>query len=40
MGLKYDVPFMLASVNADVIRWIEDPSSDLGFTRIDSNKYQ
>ncbi|XP_026283813.2 hemocyte protein-glutamine gamma-glutamyltransferase-like [Frankliniella occidentalis] len=39
VGLKYDVPFMLASVNADVIRWIEDPSSDLGFTRIDSNKY-
>lgn len=39
VGLKYDVPFMLASVNADVIRWLEDPSSDLGFTRIDSNKY-
>lgn len=39
VGLKYDVPFMLASVNADVIRWLEDPTSDLGFTRIDSNKY-
>ncbi|GLH05666.1 Annulin [Gryllus bimaculatus] len=41
VGLNYDVPFLLAEVNADVMRWKRDVSgeSDLGYERIDSNKY-
>nr|CAD7596481.1 unnamed protein product [Timema genevievae] len=39
VGFSYDVPFLLASVNADLFRWKEDPESDRGYTKISSNKY-
>lgn len=39
VGYNYDVTFMLASVNADLMRWIEDPDSEMGFRKIDCNKY-
>ncbi|XP_012266223.1 hemocyte protein-glutamine gamma-glutamyltransferase-like [Athalia rosae] len=39
VGYNYDVPFMLASVNADLMRWKEDPTSDFGWSKIDCNKY-
>ena len=38
--LPYDVPFVLAEVNADVVRWHEDKSSETGFTRISTNNYK
>lgn len=40
VGYNFDVGFMLASVNADLMRWKEDPTCDLGFTKIYCNKYQ
>ncbi|KAK9308630.1 hypothetical protein QLX08_001476 [Tetragonisca angustula] len=39
VGYNYDVTFMLASVNADLMRWMEDPDSELGYRKIDCNKY-
>ncbi|XP_060519546.1 hemocyte protein-glutamine gamma-glutamyltransferase isoform X2 [Cylas formicarius] len=39
VGFNFDVPFMIASVNADLMRWKEDPQCDIGFTRIYCNKY-
>lgn len=40
VGLKYDVPFMIASVNADLMKWRKDETCPSGFKRIDCNKYQ
>lgn len=40
MGYNFDVGFMVASVNADLMRWKEDPDNDLGFSKIYCNKYQ
>jgi transglutaminase 1 len=40
VGFNYDVGFMVASVNADVMRWKEDNTRELGFARIYTNKYQ
>ena len=40
VGFSYDVAFMVASVNADVMRWKEDSTRELGFARIYTNKYQ
>ncbi|XP_033341899.2 hemocyte protein-glutamine gamma-glutamyltransferase [Megalopta genalis] len=39
VGYNYDVTFMVASVNADLMRWKEDPESDFGYSKIDCNKY-
>ncbi|XP_003707216.3 hemocyte protein-glutamine gamma-glutamyltransferase-like isoform X1 [Megachile rotundata] len=39
VGYNYDVTFMIASVNADLMRWKEDPESELGYSKIDCNKY-
>lgn len=39
VGYNYDVTFMLASVNADLMRWMEDPDTELGYRKIDCNKY-
>lgn len=39
-GVNYDVEFMLASVNADMMRWRKDPYSDTGFSVVDTNNYQ
>ncbi|XP_017761962.1 PREDICTED: hemocyte protein-glutamine gamma-glutamyltransferase-like, partial [Eufriesea mexicana] len=39
VGYNYDVTFMLASVNADLMRWMEDSESELGYRKIDCNKY-
>ncbi|XP_045105578.1 hemocyte protein-glutamine gamma-glutamyltransferase-like [Portunus trituberculatus] len=38
MELKYDVPFVLAEVNADVVHWQEDEDAQDGFRKIFSNK--
>lgn len=38
-GFRYDVPFLVASVNADLVRWKEDSASDLGYAKIDTNNY-
>nr|XP_023026500.1 hemocyte protein-glutamine gamma-glutamyltransferase-like [Leptinotarsa decemlineata] len=39
VGFNYDVGFMVASVNADLMRWKEDSKNVLGYTRIYCNKY-
>ncbi|CAG9856791.1 unnamed protein product [Phyllotreta striolata] len=39
VGFNYDVGFMVASVNADLMRWKEDKSNVLGYQRIYCNKY-
>ncbi|KAG8222477.1 hypothetical protein J437_LFUL000839 [Ladona fulva] len=39
VSYNYDVPFVLAEVNADLIRWKEDPASELGYEKIESHKY-
>ncbi|KAK9887114.1 hypothetical protein WA026_020561 [Henosepilachna vigintioctopunctata] len=39
VGYNYDVSFMVASVNADVLRWKEDPNHVLGYSKIYCNKY-
>ncbi|KAL3284529.1 hypothetical protein HHI36_018687 [Cryptolaemus montrouzieri] len=36
---NYDVEFMVSSVNADVLRWKEDPHHVLGYSKIYCNKY-
>ncbi|XP_045463514.1 hemocyte protein-glutamine gamma-glutamyltransferase-like [Harmonia axyridis] len=36
---NYDVEFMVSSVNADVLRWKEDPHHVLGYAKIYCNKY-
>ncbi|XP_045598315.1 hemocyte protein-glutamine gamma-glutamyltransferase [Procambarus clarkii] len=38
MELKYDVPFVLAEVNADVVRWKEDKDSQDGFKKLFADK--
>lgn len=40
VGLAYDVPFLVATVNADYIKWKKDPSSEIGFSKLYCNKYQ
>lgn len=40
VGLNHDVGFMLASVNADLMRWKQDNKSVFGFSKIYCNKYQ
>ena len=40
VGFRYDVPFLVASVNADLVRWKEDTAAALGYTKIDTNNYQ
>ncbi|OWR55378.1 hemocyte protein-glutamine gamma-glutamyltransferase [Danaus plexippus plexippus] len=39
IGISYDVEFMLASVNADLMRWRHDPQSESGFSVVDTNNY-
>ncbi|XP_045502285.1 hemocyte protein-glutamine gamma-glutamyltransferase-like [Colias croceus] len=39
IGLGYDVEFMLASVNADLMRWRRDPEEETGFSMVDTNNY-
>ncbi|XP_045452766.1 hemocyte protein-glutamine gamma-glutamyltransferase-like [Melitaea cinxia] len=39
IGLNHDVEFMLASVNADLMRWRKDPDSESGFSMVDTNNY-
>ncbi|XP_031346704.1 hemocyte protein-glutamine gamma-glutamyltransferase-like [Photinus pyralis] len=39
VGFNYDVAFMVASVNADLMRWKEDPNAPMGYARIYCNKY-
>ncbi|XP_015109544.1 hemocyte protein-glutamine gamma-glutamyltransferase [Diachasma alloeum] len=36
-GCNYDIPFLIASVNADQIRWLQDPNSIIGWRKIDTN---
>lgn len=40
VGFNFDVAFMIASVNADFMKWKEDSSSPMGFKRIECNQYQ
>lgn len=39
IGLNYDVEFMLASVNADLMRWRRDPESESGYSVVKTNNY-
>ncbi|XP_043468472.1 hemocyte protein-glutamine gamma-glutamyltransferase-like [Leptopilina heterotoma] len=39
VGYNYDIQFLVASVNADLMRWKEDPRSEFGYSKIESNKY-
>jgi hypothetical protein len=40
VGFNYDVSFLLSTVNADLVRWKEDDTSEFNYSKIDSNKYQ
>ena len=40
VGLPYDVPFVFAEVNSDVVHWQLDESNELGWRKIKTNKYQ
>lgn len=40
IGMNYDVEFMLASVNADLMKWRIDPNLETGFAMVGSNTYQ
>jgi len=40
VGYSYDVGFVLAEVNADLVRWLKDKSKEFGFSRMEANKYQ
>lgn len=40
VGYNYDIPFMLSTVNADVMQWVEDKECDWGWRRVSSDKYQ
>ncbi|CAF4877423.1 unnamed protein product [Pieris macdunnoughi] len=39
IGVAHDVEFMLASVNADLMRWRRDPEAESGFSMVDTNNY-
>ncbi|KAJ0174303.1 hypothetical protein K1T71_010449 [Dendrolimus kikuchii] len=39
IGLSYDVEFMLASVNADYMRWRKDADAESGYVMVDTNNY-
>ncbi|KAL0820667.1 hypothetical protein ABMA28_006499 [Loxostege sticticalis] len=39
IGVGYDVEFMLASVNADLMRWRKDPDSETGYSMVDTNNF-
>lgn len=39
IGMNYDVEFMLASVNADLMKWRIDPNLETGFAMVGSNTY-
>ncbi|KAM3960323.1 hemocyte protein-glutamine gamma-glutamyltransferase [Aphomia sociella] len=39
IGVAHDVEFMLASVNADLMRWRVDSDAETGFTVVDTNNY-
>jgi transglutaminase 1 len=38
LGLAYDVPFILAEVNADVVYWKEDRQAKRGYRRLNADK--
>ena len=40
IGLGYDVGFLFAEVNADLVHFSEDKESVWGFRRTSSNHYQ
>ena len=40
IGLGYDVAFLFAEVNADLVHFAEDSQSAWGFTRTSTNQYQ
>ncbi len=40
VGLAYDVPFVFAEVNSDVVHWQLDETNELGWRKIKTNKYQ
>lgn len=40
VGLPYDVPFVFAEVNSDVVHWQLDETSELGWRKIKTNRYQ
>jgi len=37
VGYKYDVPFLISSVNADVVYWQQDSTAEMGYRRINAN---
>ncbi|XP_052755774.1 hemocyte protein-glutamine gamma-glutamyltransferase-like [Galleria mellonella] len=39
IGVAHDVEFMLASVNADLMRWRIDSDTESGFSVVDTNNY-
>ncbi|KAH9529869.1 hypothetical protein DERF_003727 [Dermatophagoides farinae] len=39
VGLPYDVAFVFAEVNSDVVHWQLDESSELGWKKIKTNRY-
>lgn len=39
VGFNFDVPFMVASVNADLMRWKEDKTCEMGYSKIFCHKY-
>ena len=39
IGLAYDVPFVLAEVNADLVHWREDREARRGWRRMNADKF-
>ncbi|KAL4705624.1 hypothetical protein ACJJTC_002010 [Scirpophaga incertulas] len=39
VGVAHDVEFMLASVNADLMRWRRDPTAEAGYSVVDTNNF-
>jgi transglutaminase 1 len=37
VGYKYDVPFLISSVNADVVYWKQDPTAPMGYRRMNTS---
>ncbi|CAB3369006.1 Hypothetical predicted protein [Cloeon dipterum] len=37
VGFKYDVQFLISSVNADVVYWKQDPTAEIGYRRMNAS---
>ncbi|XP_013781493.1 hemocyte protein-glutamine gamma-glutamyltransferase isoform X3 [Limulus polyphemus] len=40
IGYMYDSPFVFSEVNADIVHWQEDDTSEIGWKKLKSDRYQ